>query len=123
MQHHQFNEFLQQMGHTRRGAETLTVCVSMETEDARTQLCCKPKLRVNRYETYLQATAAHSVHDGCVMDDFIWYPSIHCSQDQVAVGGGSAGHSSNMKHLGSMKMTFVLRLSIRWDYFQQRMNL
>lgn len=92
-QHHQFNEFLQQMGHTCRNTDC--VCVSMETADA--QLCCKPELRVNRYETYLQATAAHSVHDGCVMDDFIWYPSIHCSQDQVTVGGGSAGHSSNKK--------------------------
>ena len=45
---------------------------------------------------YLQTTAAHSVHDGGVVDDFIRYPSIHCSQDQVTVGGGSA--ETNTSH-------------------------
>lgn len=36
---------------------------------------------------YLQATAAHGVHDGGVVDDPVRYPSIHCSQHQVTVGG------------------------------------
>lgn len=56
--------------------------------------------------TYLQTTAAHCIHDGGVVDDFVWYPSIHCSQHQVTVGGGSAGW---------------MREDVR-DYFQQQMN-
>lgn len=27
------------------------------------------------------------------MDDAVWYPSIHCSQHQVAVGGGPAAQA------------------------------
>lgn len=44
-------------------------------------LCMEVLLhRLSSGKNYLQTTAAHCIHDGGIVNDFVWYPSIHCSQ-------------------------------------------
>lgn len=81
----------------------------------------------DRCVSYLQSTAAHGVHDGGIVDDFVGYPSIHCSEHQVTVGSGSAGGSTILHFIETTCVSFsntkirITGLKHKYKHLQMKM--
>ncbi len=62
---------------------------------------CKNSQTNGKLGPYLQSTAANRVHDGGIVNNSILYPSIHRSQNQVAVGRSSEEKKCSCCFLGT----------------------